>query len=203
MFESLAGNPVRHALLDQWELETYVGGIGVILLGLGALRFREIGKRRMNLLLLPSAALIVLSFGDVYRETLFRLPGFVSERVTTRLLIVPVLWLALAGAARIDGWNRRLTPVLFTMVLIGGWFLALQLLLRAQAWRPHTGPPANVLPAEVLKVMPVEPAYFWAFCDRRGDFSRDGNRRREVRLPPRAHFFFGLNASLTCFSMLL
>ncbi len=95
--------------------------------------------------------MIILSFGDSYRETLFRLPGFVSERVTTRLLIVPVLWLALAGAVRADGWSRRSAGWFSIVALIGGWFLALQLLLRAQAWRPHTGPPAEMLPAEVLK----------------------------------------------------
>ena len=163
MFESLAGTPVRHALLDQWELDTYVGGVGFILLCLGAAPFRTSARQPLNALLLPSAVLIILSFGDSYRETLFRLPGFVSDRVTTRLLIVPVLWLALAGLVRADGWSRRATPGFSMVVLIGGWFLALQLLLRAQAWRPHTGPPAAMLPAEVLKAMPVEPAYFWAF----------------------------------------
>jgi hypothetical protein len=40
--------------------------------------------------------------------------------------------------------------------------LALQLLLRAQAWRPHTGPSADLLPTEVLKTIPVEPLSFWA-----------------------------------------
>lgn len=165
MFQSLAGTPVRYALLDQWELETYVGGMGLILLGLGVVPFREIGKRHRNLLLLPSAALIILSFGDVYRETLFRLPGFVSQRVTTRLLIVPVLWLALAGAVRIDAWRRHQgSPLALSLALwIAGWFLAVQLLLRSQTWRPHVGPSADLLPTEVLKMIPAEPAYFWAF----------------------------------------
>ena len=164
MFESLGGTPVRYALLDQWELETYVGGAGLILLGLGAVPFMEAGKRHMNFLLLPSAALIILSFGDIYRDTLFRLPGFVSQRVPTRLLIVPVLWLALAGAVRIDAWRRYHRSLAASLVLsVGGWFLALQLLLRAQAWRPHTGPSADLLPTGVLKTMPAESGYFWAF----------------------------------------
>ncbi len=155
---------MRDALLDQWELESYVGGVGLILLCLGAVPFRE-SKRHFNFLLLPSATLIILSFGNVYGETLFRLPGFVSERVATRLLIVPVLWLALAGTVRIDDWRRheRSALGLSIAVLTGGWLLALQLLLRAQAWRPHMGPPAALLPAEVLKGVPVEPAYFWTF----------------------------------------
>ena len=93
-------------MLDQWELDTYVGGVGFILLCLGAAPFKASARKYLNFLLLPSAVLIILSFGDSYRETLFRLPGFVSERVTTRLLVVPVLWLALAGAVRADGWSR-------------------------------------------------------------------------------------------------
>ena len=163
LFESLAGTPVRHLLLDQWELDMYVGGAGLMLLGIGAVPFREVEKRHMNVLLLPSAALIILSFGDVYRDTLFRLPGFVSERVTTRLLIVPVLWLALAGAVRFDAWWRHQGSALALGLWVGGWFLALQLLLRAHSWRPHTGPSADLLPAEVLKTLPPEPAYYRAF----------------------------------------
>ena len=47
-------------------------------------------------------------------------------------------------------------------VLLGAWFLALQLVLRAQAWRPHAGT-LEGLPLEVLKAGPVESLYFWAF----------------------------------------
>ena len=43
--------------------------------------------RFMNVLLLPTGALIILSIGNVYGRTLFQLPGFVSERVTSRIEI--------------------------------------------------------------------------------------------------------------------
>ena len=84
-------------LLDPWELDAYVGYTGFLLLCLGSIPFRQSAKRFLNVLLLPTAALILLSLGDVYERTLFRLPGFVSERVTSRFIILPILWLTLAG----------------------------------------------------------------------------------------------------------
>lgn len=165
VFASLVGTPVRFALLDQWELDTYVGAAGLILLCLGAVPFRDASKRVLNVMLLPTAVLILLSLFNIYEQTLFRLPGFVSERVTTRLIVVPVLWLAVAGAARLDEWWRRgrASYAIAIPVLIGAWWLALALLLRAQAWRPHAGPSTGELSAEVLKVVAVEPLYWSAF----------------------------------------
>ena len=184
VFDSLVGAPVRDALLDQWELDAHVGAAGFFLLCLGALPFREVSTRFLNALLLPSAILIVLSFGNIYGQTLFRLSGFVSKRVTTRLLILPVLSLTLAAAVRMDGWWRRarVSHATAIPVLAGAWWLALTLLLHAQAWRPHAGLSTNVLPAEVLKIMPVEPAYFWAFWIGAA-VARDGDRGRRVAAP--------------------
>ena len=164
LFAALVDTPLRDALLDQWELDAYVGYGGFLLLCLGMVPFHESAKRSMNVLLLPSAALIVLSLGHVYGQTLFRLPGFVSERVTTRLIVLPILWLTIAGAMRFDAWWRRarLSYAWSIPALLGAWFVALQLLLRAQTWRPHAGTASEGLPAEVLKTVAVEPLYFWA-----------------------------------------
>ena len=52
--------------------------------------------------------------------------------------------------------GRRRWPV-----LVGAWFFALQLVLRAQVWRPHAGT-TEALPIEDLKTGPVEPLYLWA-----------------------------------------
>jgi hypothetical protein len=165
MLAALVATPARDRLLDPWELDAYVGYTGFLLVCLGAVPFRQSAQRFMNVLLLPAWALIVLSVGDVYGRTLFRLPGFVSERVTTRLIILPILWLTLAGAVRVDSWWRRAKPSFATsiLVLLGAWFLAVQLVLRAQVWRPHAGNTLDVLPMEVLKRVPVDPQYFWAF----------------------------------------
>ena len=151
--------------LDPWEYDAYVGYVGFLVLCFGAVPFWQPAKRYLNLLLVPTGALIVLSIGNVYELTLFRLPGFVSQRVTSRLLILAILWLTLAGAVRLDPWWRRVRTsfVASIPVLVGVWFLAVQLVLRAHAWRPPVGPPLDGLPVDVLKTVPVEPLYFWAF----------------------------------------
>ena len=165
LFAALVTSPTREGPLDPWEYEAYVGYVGFLVLCFGAVPFWQPAKRFLNLLLLPTAALIVLSMGNVYELTLFRLPGFVSRRVTSRLVILAILWLTLAGAVRLDHWWRRARASFATSipVLVGVWFLAVQLMLRAQAWRPHLGPPLDGLPVDVIKTVPVEPLYYWAF----------------------------------------
>jgi hypothetical protein len=139
LLAALVATPIRDDLLDPWELDAYVGYTGFLLLCLGIIPFRQSAKRFLNVLLLPTAALILLSLGDAYERTLFRLPGFVSERVTSRFIILPILWLTLAGCGRIDAWWRRAERPLARslLVLLAVWFLAVQLVLRAQVWRPR------------------------------------------------------------------
>lgn len=165
LLAALIATPIRSDLLDPWELDAYVGYTGFLLLCLGIIPFRQSAKRFLNVLLLPTAALILLSMGDAYERTLFRLPGFVSERVTSRFIILPILWLTLAGCGRIDAWWRRAERPLARslLVLLGVSFLAVQLVLRAQVWRPHAGTSLSELPLAVLKATVVEPPYWWAF----------------------------------------
>ena len=156
---------LRTDVLDPWEFDTYIGYVGFLVLCLGAVPFRQRRKRSINVLLLPTCALVVLSIGDIYGRTLFHLPGFVSERVSSRMLIVPVLWLLIAGCLRIDSWWLRFRRSfgMSVAVLFGAWFLVLQLVLRAQGWRPHAGVTLQGLPTDVVKSIPVERPYFWAF----------------------------------------
>jgi len=165
LFAALVASPTREGPLDPWEYDAYVGYVGFVLLCAGAVPFWQPAKRSLNLLLVPAFALIVLSMGNVYELTLFRLPGFVSQRVASRLIVLAILWLTLAGAVRFDPWwsRARTSLVASVGVLLAVWFLALQLLLRAHTWRPHIGPPLDALPADVIKTAPVEPVYFWTF----------------------------------------
>ena len=165
LLSALVAGPTSTALLDQWETNAFVGWFGFLLLCVGAVPFRQPGQRFMNRLLVPTVALSVLSLGRVYGETLFRLPGFVSERVTTRMIILPILWLALAGAVRFDAWWRRQRVSLgvSVVVLLGAWFLVLQLVLHLNAWRPHVLAAIDGLPVDVLKAIPVETLYGAAF----------------------------------------
>ena len=56
-------------------------------------------------LLLPSVVLAVLSMDHVFGSTLFHLPGLVSQRVTTRFLVMPVLALVVMGCVQLDSWG--------------------------------------------------------------------------------------------------
>jgi hypothetical protein len=152
--------------LDRWEYDTYVGYAGFVLICLGMLPVRTALNRSLNALLLPSFALGLLSMYNLYERTLFKLPGFVSERVVTRFAIVPVLTLSLLGCVRFDRWTRfagRRLTVRNLCALLLSWGLAAQLILRAYGTRPamHTiGPP---LPTDVLKTVAVDAGYFWSF----------------------------------------
>lgn len=94
MFAALAGSPVRSDVLDPWELDAFVGILGLALLALGSVAYAITQTRALALLLIPALALAILSYGNVYELTFFQLPGFVSQRVTTRFLVLTILWLA-------------------------------------------------------------------------------------------------------------
>lgn len=131
----------------------------------GVVPFVQEGPRRLNRMLLPSALLSAMAYRSVYGATMFHLPGFVSERVTTRFLIVPVLWLMFAGVVRMNDWWRKAKEswTIGFGVVVASAFLLLQVLLRAHSWRPHAGDAAAVLPTGITKQIPVENGYWWAF----------------------------------------
>jgi hypothetical protein len=153
--------------LSWWEYDLYVGFTGLLLLVLGALPRKGPANRLGRDLLLPNAALLALSMYDLYAYTFFRLPGFVSERVATRLAVMTMLGLALAGCARLDKatlWRAGRVTAASVIVLLAGWLLALQLIVRTEVVRPletRSAPPA----VSTLRIKPVEAAYFrsvWA-----------------------------------------
>jgi hypothetical protein len=165
LLEALVGPGSSRRGLDPWEYDTYIGYVGFMILCLGAPPFRRQAQRLLNGFLMPSVTLLVLSMDGIYKSTLFRLPGFVSERVVTRFVIVPVLALSLMGCVRLDGWTSGRTR---RMNLIGlaslpaAWFLLVQLVLRAEPWRPTMVVAGLYLPTDVLKDVPVEAPYWWS-----------------------------------------
>ena len=127
-----------------WEFDTYIGVVGFALLCLGAVPWRTAATKFLNAFYLPALALFVLSIGGVYEATLFRLPGFVSERVVTRLAIVPALALVLAGCVRVDRWLARAMSrwsIRGVGSLLAAYFLIAQVVLVAAGWRPVGGGP--------------------------------------------------------------
>jgi hypothetical protein len=161
---ALAGD--QHSTLDNlnwWEYDLYVGFAGLLLLVIGALPWKGPANRLGRDLLLPNAALLALSMYDIYAYTFFRLPGFVSERVATRLVIMTLLGLALAGCARLDEtklWRAGRATAGTVGVLFAGWLLALQLIVRTEAVRPLAARSAPPVMSNTLRIKPVEATYF-------------------------------------------
>jgi hypothetical protein len=159
----LNGGGVWRDGLDLWEYDTYIGHVGFIVLCLGAFPARTPDRRWMNVYLASSAALLILSLDGVYQHTLFLLPGFVSERVVTRLAVLPVLALSLAGCVRLDSWEIwRSSAVRSVGCLLAAWFLVLELIQSAQGARPSTAGIGLPLGTDVLKDIAVDAPYFWA-----------------------------------------
>ena len=151
--------------LAWWEFDMYIGAVGFALLCLGLWPWRERDRWFLNRFYVPIAGLILLSIGRVYGATLFRLPGFVSERISTRMLIVPVLALLWMGCVRFDRWfarrvrGRRLVAL---GALVGACLLVAQLLVNTLRWRLPAAGVAIVPQSVFLEAFPVEGAYFWS-----------------------------------------
>ena len=150
--------------LAWWEYDTYIGGVGLLIAAVGLRPFRERDLRFMNRFYAPAAILLILSCGRIYGSTLFLLPGFVSERITTRFLIMPVLVLLLIGCVRMDRWLvRRIAErrIVALLILAAAGVLVGQLLVNTLRWRlPEAGtstPPASAY----VEKTPVEPGYLW------------------------------------------
>jgi hypothetical protein len=146
------------------EFDMFIGWSGLFLLALGLMPGLP-RRSAIDALWLPSVAMIVLAMSDIYRQTLFHLPGFVSERVSTRLAIVGVLGLVLRGVERISRWDdaeERRSMVGVGARVVFGAFLAVQLLLRAETRRPPPGAAVMWRSPDVVKQIPVETAYFWS-----------------------------------------
>jgi hypothetical protein len=162
MFDALTASWPAEALRNQavewWEFDTYVGlpGLAIAVIGLWPLRERR--YRALDSMFWPALTLFVLSCGDVYRHTLFRLPGLVSERVTTRFLILPLVVFLIRGLVRLDNVVvRRLRDrspagviMLIAACLIVGELITEALMIRLPIAVPGPIPDVSGFRAPVL-----------------------------------------------------
>ena len=150
-----------------WEFDTFVGWCGFVVLCAGVTA--PLARRRdegAEALWLPSATLVLLSTFDIYRWTLFQLPGFVSERVASRMLIVGVLGFILIGCVQLNGWlmSNRLTARRALVIGLSGLLMVVQLILRAEGGRPapdRGSPPPAV---DVVKDLAPDALYWVSFA---------------------------------------
>lgn len=129
--------------LNAWETDYYIGLLGVALLIIFAvwLPLRAAHSKRTweTTILLTAFIFTVLSIGRVY-ETVFRLfpiPPFTGERVTSRMFVLPFIFLLVLAVIYLQ---RELERRRFSLVSGGVFFVLLGLLFHdlrqhLQAWR--------------------------------------------------------------------
>jgi hypothetical protein len=137
--------------VDPWEYDAYVGPAGLAFLLFGgvwlAIRHVEAlpggAERRLYG---PMAVLAILAYGDAGVVLgLSRLPLLSAERVTTRLLALPLLFLALLAAIRVEramragGRRARALALAGLLATAGG--------MAAHTWTWRVAALADVLPA--------------------------------------------------------
>ncbi|HYE89137.1 MAG TPA: hypothetical protein VEA16_22455, partial [Vicinamibacterales bacterium] len=147
---ALIGEP-RRAVdgLNWWEYNAFVGWVGFIVIAAGLTApLTRVWKEPVASLWVPSAMMLVLSVFDVYKWTLFQLPGFESERVASRLLVIALLGFALLACVQFNMWltRRPLTRWRAAAVALAGLLMAAQLVAHTNSRRPRPdrgiGPPA-------------------------------------------------------------
>jgi hypothetical protein len=138
--------PLRGGVFGQlawWEYDTYVGPFGLLLLlglGVALARVPALREHAEKGLYGPMAVMAVLSLGDTYLLlNLLPLPLLGSERVGSRLLVLPLLMLATVAALRLQrclaappGGSRSLVAKAGTLMVVGA---AGGLAAHAWAWR--------------------------------------------------------------------
>lgn len=141
--------------LTWWEYDAFLGWIGFAIVCVGLTRsWRD--DASLRILAIPALVMIVLSLRDFYFRTLFQLPGFVSERVSSRLAIVGVLIFLLLGFQQLAASSaaRGRSRWYYGAVFGGGLLMVLQLVLHAEAIRPSGG--ALIVPT-LTAIKPIEP----------------------------------------------
>lgn len=139
-----------------WEYNLYIGAAAAVLLIIfAAARVRAaVRERRFPLILIPCATIAFLSVSDVYGY--FRalpLPLFAGERVSSRFLILPFLFVVVEALRSEKGIRARIAGRKTASAALTAGFLLLfgragwELLTEARNWR--------VL--EAVRAFPVTP----------------------------------------------
>lgn len=97
------------AVLGWWEFDIYTGIAGLILLGLGVLAWLLLRNYTLGFpaLICPIAVLSIFSVRNAYMlMRFFRIPLFSGERVSSRFLLLPLLFVLIAGTAALQQWLK-------------------------------------------------------------------------------------------------
>jgi hypothetical protein len=125
--------------LGWWEIDHYVGLVGLVFLCYFGLYLTWKSASEQRAVLAPSAVLALLSVGHIYYLiNRLPLPLTDSERVSSRFLILPLVFLFVLGALRFESYLReRGVPGARTSLLYLGGLVVLghDLLQHSRLWR--------------------------------------------------------------------
>ena len=88
------------AVLGWWEFDIYTGIAGLLVIGLGVIAWLLLRKQDLGFpaLLCPSVVLSLFSVRNIYGlMRFFRIPLFSGERVSSRFLILPFIFILILG----------------------------------------------------------------------------------------------------------
>ena len=145
--------------LNWWEFDVYVGVAGAVWL-LVSSGFCLVRRPHLRLRLgLPLAVMAVLSLGQVYAPlSWLGVPLLAAERVSSRLLVIPVGLLAVVAAVGAEAWSRRGPRRVWLTWLVTA-ATAASLLAHSRAWtlariEDLSPPPARERDLEIHIVPP-------------------------------------------------
>ena len=164
----------KYISLGWWEVDIYIGLVGFLLLLFGLWRVWKDLSSRHRQLLLPLFLYSLLSLGKLYQPvTMLPIPLFNAERVSTRFLLLTLMFLILISADQLEKFLRKYKPGIGGKLSASGLVVILihDLLQHARLWRVEnmsqifTSTPVDIS-AEVLSVQ--DPVYTGAllagFC---------------------------------------
>jgi len=121
-----------------WEYDFYTGAIGAAFLVIFGL-YQWVSKSTFSKrFLFPIAGLMVLSLGGMYQIMHFiPLPIFDGERMTTRILSLPLVFLILFAGVMFQKWFDKLKhlPYQYILILVGLGILSSDLWMHYKMWQ--------------------------------------------------------------------
>ena len=153
---ALVGGPMRPTDgLNWWEYNAFVGWVGFVIVTAGLTApLSRTRRHSVAALWAPSVAMLVLSTYNIYSWTLFMLPGFESERVASRLLILGLLGFSLIACVQLDSWlaHQPRSRWRVAALALPGLLMAAQLVTHTNSRRPRPdrgiGPPPTTVVSE-------------------------------------------------------
>ena len=128
------------AVLGWWEFDMYTGITGLLLLGLGGIAWILLRKRELGFpsLICPVAVLSLFSVRNVYMiMRFFRIPLFSGERVSSRFILLPFVFLLIAGFCALQRFlsGKRSKGSGNLLLLAGLAPLAIEIRQHLETWK--------------------------------------------------------------------